>query len=114
STCPPTSAATSRSYASKCIGGECVAFVRVARLVARAEPALTLLRRPVRPRLPIDAAGGGALDAVVTDRGGGIEAVTDVGGRDPLDQRGVDRVGGPDAGVAVCLQLEPHRRRRRT
>jgi hypothetical protein len=67
----------------------------------------------VGPRLAVDAAGRRLLDAVVAHRGGGVEAVRDVGLRDALDQRGVDRVRRPHPGEAVGLQLEPHRSRRR-
>src|SRR3954452_5843332 len=84
---------------------EGVAAVRVAGVVPVAEPVLALGGRAVRPRLAVDAPGRGPLDAVVTDRGGGVEPVLDVGRGDLLDQRGVDRVRGPDPGVAVGLQL---------
>jgi hypothetical protein len=62
----------------------------------------------VRPRLGRDLALGLLLDAVVADRAGRVEALVDVCLRELLDQPGRDRVRGPDAGVAVGLQLRPH------
>ena len=63
----------------------------------------------VRPRLPVDLAGRGLLDAVVADGRGGVEPVGDVGIGQLLDQRRLDRMGGPHARVAVGLELEAHR-----
>ena len=88
--------------------------VRVAGVVPGREPALALLRRPVGPRLAVDGSGGRPLDPVVADRGRRVEPVGDVGRGDLGDQRGVDGVRRPHAGVAVGLQLQPHRSRLRS
>ena len=63
----------------------------------------------MRPALGVDAARGLLLDPVVADRGRGVETVGDVGVGELLDEAGLHGVGGPDAGVAVGLELEAHR-----
>src|SRR5687768_4844319 len=59
-------------------GGERVAVGDRALLHAALEPFDSLLRRAVRPRFRIHARAGRLLDAVVTDRGGGADALLDV------------------------------------
>jgi hypothetical protein len=60
------------------------------------------------------------LDPVVADRGGRVQRVVDVRLGDRLEQRPAVGAGGrrrvlrPDAGVAVGLQLQPHRSALRT
>ena len=79
------------------------------RAVARVEPLLARGGRAVGPALRIDTARGALLDAVVADGGGRVQPVRDVLVGQVLDEAGLDRVRGPDAGVAVGLQLQPHR-----
>ena len=59
----------------------------------------------MRPGLPVDLALGLLLDAVVSDRGRGVEAVVDVRLGEVVDQARLDGVSSPDARVAVGLQL---------
>ena len=92
---------------------EGVALGEVAGAVADLEPPLALGGGAVGPGLGVDPALEVLLDAVVADGGGGVEAVGDVLLGDALDQ-GVAAVGaglgggvvGPQAGVAVGLELE--------
>src|SRR5947207_11525682 len=58
---------------------ERVALVRVAGLVAGREPALTLLRRAMRPGLGVRCSLDRLLDPVIPDRRGGIERTRDIG-----------------------------------
>src|ERR671937_2515342 len=83
--------------------GEGVAGRRRPVFIPAREPAAALFGRAVRPRFRVHLALRLLLDAVVADRSGGVEAVVDVGLREFLDETGVDRVCGPDAGVAVGL-----------
>src|SRR4051794_31987254 len=86
--------------------GEGVALASAASPVAGREPLLPLGGGAVRPAVAVDAPAELALDPVVADRGRRVEAVRDVGGGDALDEAGLDRVVGPDPGVAVRLQLQ--------
>ena len=61
------------------------------------------------PRLGGDLALKLFLDAVVSNRGRGIEAVVHVGLGEVGDEAGVDGVGRPHTRVAVGLQLDPDR-----
>src|SRR5215212_3393635 len=98
-----------RAYSLRFAGldraGERVAGGRLAVLVAAAEPPASLLRGAVRPLLRIDLTLGRLLDPVVADGGRRVEAVVDVGLRQLLEKARRDRVRGPDAGVAVGLEL---------
>src|SRR4051812_2636851 len=89
---------------SERVGRERVAAAGVAGAVARLEPALALRGRAVREGLRVDAAGRALLDAVVADRGRGVEAVRDVLLGQVLDEAGVDGVRRPHARVAVGLE----------
>src|SRR3546814_4237821 len=76
---PPRSTRTDTLFPSPTLfRSEGVAAVRIAGLVAGEEPALALLGRAVGPRVGVDLAGGGLLDAVVADRSSGAECVLDV------------------------------------
>src|SRR4051794_9326965 len=86
---------------------ERVAPGRVPGAIAAVEPLLALGRGAVGPALLVDAACRALLDAVVAHRGRGIEAVGDVLRREVLDEARLDGVRGPDAGIAVGLELEP-------
>src|SRR3954447_18281613 len=88
---------------------EGVASGRVPGAIAAVEPPLALGRGAVGPALLVDAARRALLDAVVAHRRSGVETIGDVLRREVLDEAGLDRVGGPDAGIAVGLQLEPDR-----
>src|SRR5206468_2238824 len=82
--------------------GERVAGAGLAAAASRVEPVLALTEGAVREGVGVHAAGGLALQAVVTDRRGGVERLLDVA---RLEVAGlVDRVR-PDARVAVGLQL---------
>src|SRR5688572_24138651 len=70
------------------VGGEGVALVGVAGLVAGREPLPSLLGRPVRERVLVHpAATELPLDEVVPDPAGGVEGPVDVVGVDLGDQR---------------------------
>ena len=56
------------------------------RVVARAEPLLALLRRPVRPALRVDPALELLLDPVVAHGRGGVERLVDVGLGERLEE----------------------------
>src|SRR5207248_11544865 len=84
---------------------ERVALVRVAGLVAGREPALTLLRRAMRPGLGVRCSLDRLLDPVIPDRRGGIERTRDIGLADLGPEAGVHGMRGPHSGVAVGLQL---------
>src|SRR5829696_5131332 len=87
---------------------EGVAVAHVATLVAAVEPELALLRGAVRPRLLIHAPLRRLLDAVVAHRRGRVERLGDVL-RHEGQVAGGHGVVRPDPGVAVRLQLRPHR-----
>src|SRR5919106_4313350 len=87
---------------------EGVARVRALTLEPADEPALSLLRRAVRPALGRDPALRPLLDAVVADRGGRVERVLDVGARDVLDEACRQGIPDPHPRVAVGLQLHPY------
>src|SRR5919106_2989392 len=89
---------------------ERVAGVRARTLEPADEPALSLLRRAVRPVLGCDATLRPLLDAVVADSGGRVERVLDIGARDLLDEAGRQGISDPDPGIAVGLQLDAHSR----
>ena len=91
---------------------EGVALRRVGAVEAPVEPLLALLGGAVGPGLGVDLHAGLLLDAVVADGGRRGQALLDVA---PLEADVaalaaplVDRLR-PDPGVAVGLQLEPHR-----
>src|SRR5262245_8967575 len=93
---------------------ERVAGARVARLHPALEPGDALRRRAVRDAVGHHAAGRLALQAIVSNRGGGSQRLVGVA-RLELDAAGPKasllRCGvAPDAGVAVRLQLEGDRR----
>src|SRR4051794_36239328 len=82
---------------------ERVADLGLGGLVAGAEPVLALLRGAVRERVRVDRAAGPALETVVADGLGGAERFVEVA---VLQIAGAEHRAGPDAGVAVGLQLE--------
>ncbi len=92
-------------------GGERVAVLQVAALVAGGEPALSLGRGAVGPGVLVDPAARLLLDAVVADRGRGRQRRADVRCRQRLEEgravagRRRRRVVGPDPGQAVGHQL---------
>src|SRR5262245_25555961 len=86
--------------------GERIAGIRVTGLVAGAEPVDALLRRAVRPRLRVDLPSSSFLDPVVTDRGGRVERLVNVGLAERLGVKaGLDCVLSPHTRIAVRLQL---------
>src|SRR5262245_46577943 len=95
--------------------GERVAGVRVTRLIAGTEPVDPLFRRAVRPCLRVDLPGSPFLNSVVTDSGGRVERLVDLGLAERFGvEAGVHRVLSPHAGVAVGLELEANRSALRT
>src|SRR6185436_14458750 len=85
---------------------ERVAVVDGARRVTLAEPLLTLRRGAVREGFLVHLSLHAALDGVVTHRSGRVQGLVDVARLDQLPRLvGVVR---PDAGEAVCLQLDSH------
>src|SRR5690606_2861248 len=85
---------------------ERVAGVGVAGLVARREPPHALLRGAVRERLLAGGASRHAREAVVADGRGRVEALLHV---TRLEHAALVGGGGPDAGVAVGLELQRDR-----
>src|SRR5262245_2866841 len=85
---------------------EGVALAGIARVDPALEPAPTLGGAAVRERLRHDAAHRLALQAIVADRGGGVQAFLDVAGLEDL--AGALGVAGPDARQAISLQLHAH------
>src|SRR2546423_14247950 len=73
-----------------------IARAGVALLVARREPSLSLGGRHVRPRLGVHAPLELLLDAVVSDRGGGVKRRGDVVLLERLQEAGRRGVVGPD------------------
>ncbi len=63
----------------------------------------------MRPRLRVDLALGPLLDPVVAHGRGGVQACPDVLIGELDDESGPHRVVCPHTGVAVGLQLQPHR-----
>src|SRR5689334_5724509 len=90
-------------------GVERVALARRSRLVADREPVLPLGGRPMGPALGIDLALRLGLDPVVADRRGRVQRFADLLLRRRFEETGRGGVVGPDAGVAVGLELGPHR-----
>src|SRR5918994_2892157 len=93
------------------LDGACerVADGRTALFVAAREPAATLLRGSVRPGLGIRLSLRLLLDAVIANCVRCVEGLVDVGLRQLFDQPRLDRVGRPDAGEAIGLELRSHR-----
>src|SRR3954454_14842347 len=87
-------------------GAEGVAGVGVSGAIAGREPLLPLSGRAVRPRLRVDLSLELLLEAVVADRGCGVEPVGDVGLRQLGDVTRAHRTVRPYAGEAIGLQLE--------
>src|SRR5215217_5787235 len=89
---------------------ERVAALGITSLVAATEPAHALLGAAMGKGVGDHATLGAALDGVVADGAGGAEAALQITllQRD-LAVRDRARVGRPDTGVAVGLQLDPHR-----
>src|SRR5258705_1439897 len=97
---------------TKVVGGEGVALVGVAGLVADREPLLPLRGRPVRPGFGVDPSGRRLLDAVVAHRRGGGQRVGNVLVAQRLKERhtgallfGDGSVVRPDTRITVGLQL---------
>src|SRR6185503_9200805 len=91
-------------------GARRVAGGRVAAVVARLEPMLSLLRRAVRPGVGLDLALRRLLDAVVADGLRRVHGVRDLRRGDRLEEAGAGGMVGPHAGEAVGLELGPDRR----
>src|SRR5580692_986111 len=87
-------------------GSERVAVLELAARVPPREPAFPLLGRPVRPRLGAHGTRGPALEPVIPDGGGRAQRRVDVARFEQVPLAG--RMG-PDARVAVGLELEPYR-----
>src|SRR5215475_3690505 len=85
---------------------ERVALAGIARVDPTLEPAHALGGAPVRERLRHDAARRLSLQAIVADRGGGVQALLDVAGLEDLAR--TLGVAGPDARQAIGLQLHAH------
>src|SRR5215831_4307708 len=85
---------------------EGVALAGLARIDPALEPAYALRGAAVGERFRHDAAHRLALQTVVADRGGGVEAFLDVAGLEDLAR--ALGVGGPDARQAVGLELHAH------
>src|SRR5690606_32956604 len=85
---------------------EGVAIADLAAAVAGQEPAPALLRRAVIEAVGNDIALGALLQRIVADLEGGIERFVDIAFLEQALLLGVVR---PDAGIAVCLQLDAHR-----
>src|SRR6185437_327633 len=109
----PTWCSCQRRFANPVLGcasaagfAERVAGGRVAALHADREPVLALGRSAVGEGLRVHAPGGLLLEAVVADRGGGVERLGDLAA---AHFPGRVRRVAPDARVAVGLQLERDR-----
>ncbi|OMP12851.1 hypothetical protein COLO4_02680, partial [Corchorus olitorius] len=85
-------------------GVEGVALCRVAGFQATAQPAHPLFRGAMGEAVGHHAAGGLALERIVADRLRGGHAFLHVAGLQT-----VAIACGPDAGIAIRLQLQPHR-----
>src|SRR5215831_4163520 len=85
---------------------EGVALAGVAGIDPALEPAHAMRGAAVGERLRHDTAHGLPLEAVVADRGGGVQAFLDVAGFEDLAR--ALGIGGPDARQAVGLQLHAH------
>src|SRR5262247_3351860 len=82
---------------------ERVALAGIARVDPALEPAYALGGAAVRERLRHDAPHRLALQAIVADRGGGVQAFLDVTGFEDLAR--ALGVAGPHARQAIGLQL---------
>src|SRR5262249_61261687 len=85
---------------------ERIALAGIARIDPALEPAHALRGAAVGERLRHDTPGRLALEAVVANRGGGVQAFLDVAGLEDLAR--ALGVGGPDACEAVGLKLHAH------
>ena len=85
---------------------ERVACTDLAALIAGPEPLLALRRRAMRKGIRHDHALASFLQRVVADLAGGVQGLVDVAFFDDAVALGVM---GPDAGIAVGLQLDPDR-----
>src|SRR5215210_547124 len=110
-----------RRVSTEVVGPEGVAPGRLTRLVAGAEPLPPLLRGAVAEGVLVDrSVAQVALDEVVADAPRCVERTGDVVVVDLGDERIAGLVGhrlgmvGPGAGIAVGLQLQPHRPARRS
>src|SRR6267142_4111476 len=83
-----------------------IALTRIARLDAALEPAHALGGAAVGERLRHDAALCLTLEAVVADRGGGVQALLDVAGLENLAS--ALSVAGPHSRQAIGLELHAH------
>src|SRR5215475_5345917 len=86
--------------------GERVALAGIARIDPALEPAHALGGAAVRERLRYDTAHRLALQAIVADRGGSVQAFLDVAGLQDLAR--ALGVAGPHARQAIGLQLHAH------